>query len=229
MKLWIVIVAGLIAAVALGQIPSDDKAAPTDKSAPLKSVNMVGASAPLAAARPSSGNPPVSQDTRPPPTAQQQATAHKPPPTDWWSLDKRMEGRSLVRGTFNVGTPKNDGITTADVLRWNEEYPAQNQAFQERRRRGEFAVLVLFEQRCDSRRFESVRPKMFARWNALPEAQRQEALTYELAAIERNKGFVDPSTGEVYPGGFRWFCSFVDSTLKKGGYSGYSDLIYPNN
>jgi len=96
--------------------------------------------------------------------------------------------------------------------RWNRENPEQLKAYKDRLWRPEFATLVLFERNCAPGRFDSVRNKMFAKWNALPEAERPEALNCEIEQINRRKDYTSPTTGEVFPGGFKWFCDVMGGT-----------------
>ena len=150
--------------------------------------------------------------------------AVRPLPDDWFVYEKRFDG-SAVRGLFDVSPRKNDW-TIDDMERWNRENPEQAKAYQDRLWRAEFATLVLFEQNCAPRKFDSVRREMFTKWNALPEAERTEALNHEIGQIKRRKDYVWPQTGEVFPGGLKWFCSVMDDRLKHGS---YNDMIYPSD
>jgi hypothetical protein len=171
--------------------------------------------------------PPPATPTAPPNAQRQSDAAATAPvrsmPDDFFNYEKRAAG-SAVRGLYDI-TPSKHDWTIADLERWNRENPEQLKAFRDRRWRAEFATLVLFERNCAPGRFDSVRAKMFAKWNALPAAERTEAVNYEIEQINRRKDFVLPTTGEVFPGGFKWFCKIMSDRLADGS---YRDMIYPD-
>jgi hypothetical protein len=136
----------------------------------------------------------------------------RPMPEDFFNWEKH--GVADRHGWFVAPT-----YTDADRKRWIAENPEQYEAYLDRRRRGEYATLILFDSYCPDLRFiNSIRSKIFAEWNAWTEEQRKEALDHELKMIHaQTDGWRDPESGKwVKGGGMKWFCEYTDKDIRDG-------------
>jgi hypothetical protein len=145
----------------------------------------------------------------------------------WYDLSSPGLHDECARKTTGITPSDYHCYTSADYIRWRAENLEQAKAYTERRLRAEFAYLILFENNCSKGRFDSVRSKMFAEWNALSEEQRKEALDHELNILNNSiRDWRDPFSGQLITFGMKWFCEFTDKDIKDGA---WNDIILHTN